>query len=136
MFQLNERDKAFISDYGFMKAYGLIDKTICGTPMHMADEMVAQSGEYDSSVDVYSFGVLLWFICNGTGEYPAYAGFMQILGPGGLMFATSSLKMRPEKNNIRDDCWELMSECWDEEPAKRPTIKEIIVSLTKILVTL
>lgn len=43
--------------------------SIVGTPVHMAPEM--HSGHYDSSVDVYAFGILLWYICAGSVKLPA-----------------------------------------------------------------
>jgi len=33
--------------------------SIVGTPIHMAPELF--SGQYDSSVDVYAFGILFWY---------------------------------------------------------------------------
>lgn len=32
--------------------------SIVGTPIHMAPELF--TGQYDSSVDVYAFGILFW----------------------------------------------------------------------------
>ena len=43
--------------------------SIVGTPVHMAPEM--HSGHYDSSVDVYAFGILLWYICAGSVKLPS-----------------------------------------------------------------
>jgi receptor-interacting serine/threonine-protein kinase 5 len=41
---------------------------VVGTPIHMAPELF--SGSYDSSVDVYAFGVLFWYICAGHVRLP------------------------------------------------------------------
>lgn len=42
--------------------------SIVGTPIHMAPELL--SGRYDSSVDVYAFGILFWYICAGQVRLP------------------------------------------------------------------
>jgi receptor-interacting serine/threonine-protein kinase 5 len=42
--------------------------SIVGTPIHMAPELL--SGHYDSSVDVYAFGILLWYLCAGHVRLP------------------------------------------------------------------
>ena len=39
-----------------------------GTPIHMAPELF--TGRYDSSVDVYAFGILFWYICAGSVRLP------------------------------------------------------------------
>ena len=57
------------------------------------------------------------------------------MGPLGLIVATAHLKFRPEKNNIQDDCWQLMQTCWDHDPEKRPTVKAVINELNRIILT-
>ena len=42
--------------------------SIVGTPIHMAPELF--TGRYDSSVDVYAFGILFWYICAGHVKLP------------------------------------------------------------------
>jgi serine/threonine protein kinase len=42
--------------------------SIVGTPIHMAPELF--TGQYDSSVDVYAFGILFWYICAGHTKLP------------------------------------------------------------------
>ena len=41
---------------------------ITGTPIHMAPELF--TGRYDSSVDVYAFGILFWYVCAGSVRLP------------------------------------------------------------------
>ena len=38
--------------------------SIVGTPVHMCPEMF--HSKYDSSVDIYAFGILFWYICSGA----------------------------------------------------------------------
>lgn len=46
----------------------MMSGSIVGTPVHMAPELL--SGRYDSSVDVYAFGILFWYICAGQVRLP------------------------------------------------------------------
>lgn len=46
----------------------MMSGSIVGTPVHMAPELL--SGHYDSSVDVYAFGILFWYICAGHVKLP------------------------------------------------------------------
>jgi receptor-interacting serine/threonine-protein kinase 5 len=50
--------------YSFVEIIG----SIVGTPIHMAPELF--TGQYDSSVDVYAFGILFWYICAGHTKLP------------------------------------------------------------------
>jgi serine/threonine protein kinase len=93
----------------------------CGTTNWMAPELL-QTHCYDSKVDVYSFGLLLYeMLCH---KIPF----------GDLDGKTCEREVcrgrRPElpgRGNaaIR----KLIRKCWDPEPKKRPTFKEIYVSI-------
>lgn len=65
---MNNHDRAKLTDFGFCIPEAMMSGSIVGTPIHMAPELL--SGRYDSSVDVYAFGILFWYICAGQVRLP------------------------------------------------------------------
>ncbi|XP_011348062.1 dual serine/threonine and tyrosine protein kinase isoform X2 [Ooceraea biroi] len=118
---LDIENRAKLTDLGFCITEAMMSGSIVGTPIHMAPELL--SGHYDSSVDVYAFGILFWYICAGKVRLP-YA-FEQFHNKEQLW--TSVRKgLRPERLPYFDEeCWTLMELCWSGEPSKRPLLGAI-----------
>lgn len=66
--QLDKENRAKLSDLGFCKVEVMMSGSVVGTPIHMAPELL--TGHYDNSVDIYAFGVLLWYLCSGQPRLP------------------------------------------------------------------
>ncbi|TGZ46079.1 dual serine/threonine and tyrosine protein kinase-like isoform X1 [Temnothorax curvispinosus] len=118
---LDTENRAKLTDLGFCITEAMMSGSIVGTPIHMAPELL--SGHYDSSVDVYAFGILFWYICAGKVRLP-YA-FEQFHNKEQLW--TSVRKgLRPERlPHFDEECWTLMEQCWSAEPSKRPLLGAI-----------
>ncbi|XP_039310782.1 dual serine/threonine and tyrosine protein kinase isoform X2 [Solenopsis invicta] len=118
---LDTENRAKLTDLGFCITEAMMSGSIVGTPIHMAPELL--SGHYDSSVDVYAFGILFWYICAGKVRLP-YA-FEQFHNKEQLW--TSVRKgLRPERlPQFDEECWTLMEQCWSAEPSKRPLLGAI-----------
>ncbi|XP_017890360.1 dual serine/threonine and tyrosine protein kinase-like isoform X2 [Ceratina calcarata] len=125
---LDTENRAKLTDLGFCITEAMMSGSIVGTPVHMAPELL--SGHYDSSVDVYAFGILFWYICAGHVKLP-YA-FEQFHNKEQLW--TSVKKgIRPERlPSFDDECWRLMEQCWSGEPFKRPLLGAILAVLESI----
>ncbi|XP_062926605.1 proto-oncogene tyrosine-protein kinase receptor Ret isoform X1 [Mobula hypostoma] len=83
---------------------------------------------YTTQSDVWSFGILLWEIVTlGGNPYPGIA-------PERLfnLLKTGYRMERPE--NCSEEMYNLMLQCWKQEPDKRPTFAEISKELEKMMV--
>nr|CAD7592933.1 unnamed protein product [Timema genevievae] len=125
---LDINNRAKLTDLGFCIPEAMMSGSIVGTPVHMAPELL--SGHYDSSVDVYAFGILFWYICAGHVRLP-YA-FEQFQNKEQLW--TSVRKgVRPEKlPHFDEECWHLMEQCWSGKPSNRPLLGYVLPLLESI----
>ena len=108
-----------ISDFGISKLM-TEEQTMTvgkGTYNYMAPEIVNEDDHYNEKVDVYSFGVLMFFILN-NGELPKIR----------LVDISAGKKMQipPTFNDLASG---LINSCWNYEPSDRPSFKEILQKL-------
>ncbi|XP_076357416.1 dual serine/threonine and tyrosine protein kinase-like isoform X2 [Tachypleus tridentatus] len=126
---LDARNKAKITDLGFCKPEAMISGSIVGTPIHMAPELF--TGHYDSSVDVYAFGILFWYLCAGDIKMPYIFEQCQTKD---RLFDSVVQGARPERlPQFSDDSWKLMCECWATDPKRRPFLGEVEPRLKSIM---
>ncbi|KAH3723394.1 protein kinase [Pelomyxa schiedti] len=101
-----------------------------GSPLWMSPEMLTRS-IYTEKTDVYSFGVCLWEMI--TGEVP----FGHITEMGALVDAVARKGVRPK---IPTGCPALLVEvvttCWAAAAASRPSCREVVPKLDRIIDTL
>lgn len=125
---LDTDNRAKLTDLGFCITEAMMSGSVVGTPVHMAPELL--SGHYDSSVDVYAFGILFWYICAGHVRIP-YA-FEQFHNKEQL-WSSVRKGIRPERlSHFDDECWKLMEQCWAGEPSRRPLLGAILPVLKSI----
>ncbi|XP_034943579.1 dual serine/threonine and tyrosine protein kinase-like isoform X2 [Chelonus insularis] len=125
---LDTENRAKLTDLGFCITEAMMSGSVVGTPVHMAPELL--SGHYDSSVDVYAFGILFWYICAGHTKMPN--AFEQFHNKEQL-WTNVRKGLRPERlPSFDDECWQLMEQCWAGEPSKRPLLGAILPVLEAI----
>ncbi|XP_008582044.1 PREDICTED: proto-oncogene tyrosine-protein kinase ROS isoform X1 [Galeopterus variegatus] len=84
----------------------------------MAPESL-MDGIFTTQSDVWSFGILIWEILTlGHQPYPAHSNFDV------LNYVQTGGRLEPPRN-CPDDLWNLMTQCWAQEPDRRPTFQKI-----------
>jgi len=101
-----------------------------GTPLWMAPE-VMMGEPFNEKADIYSFGLILWFLVTKKEPYEEYDDLETFTRDICLQ------KVRPKLNpdcdpNLRD----LITRCWDQHPQVRPRFSDIITKIEHIMVDL
>ena len=118
-----------IADFGLAKVVeNSVDMTMAiGTPYIMAPEIFMDE-PYDMPVDVYAFAFLIYKMFTNTIEF---ADKKPIRSPQQFMMKIGR-GTRPKKpESIPDVYWELVQNCWKQEPKQRLTFEEITEELKK-----
>lgn len=99
--------------------------------LYMAPE-VYKDEIFDRSVDVYSFGLIVYEMIEGA---PAFHPKAPEEAAKILCLEGKRPSLRNKAKNYPSDFKELIEECWDSNTAVRPTFFEIIVRLDKTYAT-
>jgi len=120
---LIEKDsfKVKISDFGMSKV------TLSGTydansqtqlPIRWAAPEVLTRKHFSKASDVWSFGVLLWELLEKKEPY------YELTNPEVIQMVVKGIKLsKPE--NCPNDLWEVMMQCWQDNPSDRPDFQKI-----------
>lgn len=98
-----------IADFGFskkLKHKGHINKTICGTPLYMAPQVVMKK-EYSYKSDVWSIGVILFELLNGLTPFHSRN---KVEFEGKVEASKYNFK-ESVKQNLTIECISFMSHC-------------------------
>ena len=111
-----------IADLGLARAEIDLTGTFAGKPVCMAPELF-HSRAYDSKADIYSLGLIMWEMWYGQRAFAA--------APVTTIQDLFDWVDRGNRPVHRQGCktpppfWEqLMTQCWDGNPKKRPTATE------------
>ncbi|UJR15522.1 hypothetical protein I4U23_002462 [Adineta vaga] len=126
---LDDGNRARITDLGFCKPEVMMSGSLVGTPIHMAPELF--TSKYDHTVDVYAFGILFWYICSNGIKLPTN---FDVCSSKDILWSAVKKGVRPERlMDFSDECWEIMTKCWDTQPSQRPYLGEVQEKIEQIL---
>lgn len=106
-----------ISDFGIAKLMTTEEQSMTcgmGTQKFMAPEIIDENTNYDEKVDVYSFGVLMYFILSG-GEMPKIKMSDKLRG-----------EKAPIPQSFSDLSRQLIDMCWNFDAKCRPSFDQLI----------
>ncbi|KAK8875996.1 hypothetical protein M9Y10_006179 [Tritrichomonas musculus] len=121
---LDEKKLPVICDFGTSRQFDILSNSRpamtgqCGTPNYMAPEFI-KNESYDQSVDVYSYGVILWEML--TRETP-YGG----KDAPQVIYMILSNKMLEIPEDTPENLKKLILSCWSIDPSHRPTFSQIV----------
>ncbi|GBC09177.1 hypothetical protein RclHR1_08670001 [Rhizophagus clarus] len=124
---MSDEYDACISDMGLCRKIDDINETsIYGVMPYVAPEVLLKGKLYTQAADIYSFGMIMYFIATGRQPF-ADCAHDEVLA---LNICNG---IRPKINEkIAPKCYiDLMKKCWDSNPVNRPNyieIKEIVGS--------
>lgn len=121
---INNNWNVKITDFGLSRSKQESEamKTVVGSPAWMAPEILEHK-PYDESVDVYSFGILMWELYSGQRPFKDMA-------PLQIAMAVISKDQRPPiSDDMPPPLSKLISECWAKDPKDRPSLESIMQRL-------
>ncbi|KAM4726664.1 platelet-derived growth factor receptor beta-like isoform 1-T2 [Anableps anableps] len=93
----------------------------------MSPESIFQN-IYSSESDVWSYGVLLWEIFSlGRGPYP------DLLTTRQFVSALKKGHRMDQPEHAPYDIYDVMKQCWDEDPLSRPSFSSLVASMGNML---
>jgi len=139
VFPITKNPIVKLADFGTSKPLGALAEKkkmekskLVGTPIFMAPEMIAGCADYDNTVDVYSFAVMMTQVFSG--KFP----FEDIYFPTMNDLAGHIIRgLRPKmpqiiSRNMKD----LITYGWDKDPSQRPSFTIIVQVLEAELISL
>ncbi|POG66620.1 kinase-like domain-containing protein, partial [Rhizophagus irregularis DAOM 181602=DAOM 197198] len=124
------KEDAYVTDLGLcqpanVKSSQNSNKKIYGVLPYVAPE-VLRGNEYTQKSDIYGFGIIAYEICTGLPPYYniAHDEFLAMKICKGL---------RPTSNyKIPQLIFDIINQCWDADPLKRPNAEEVRESTLKL----
>jgi len=112
-----------------------------GSPSYIAPEVLSEHAQYNEKADVYSFGIMIWYVsqhmylARNTQLFRTATEHRSLMTP--YRFETSPLQLMkkvvkgarppipPLAFPLHQDLQRLMQQCWQTEPLSRPSFEEL-----------
>ena len=128
---------AKVADFGIAKAHGHTLMTTAGatqkapggqgTPAYMAPELFRglPDAGMDEKCDAYSYGVMLWECVTGRVPWDWMANHLQVIFAVAVEGSRLPLPDASESCGVTEELRDLVLQCWKEDPASRPSFKDV-----------
>ncbi|KAL7717125.1 protein serine/threonine kinase [Entamoeba marina] len=121
-----------LTDFGASRNVNLLfhDMTLTkyvGSPAYMAPEVLKRD-KYFIKADIYSFGVTLYETIQWSIIYKGICTYRWDIAK----YVTSGKRL-PQLENMSDEIYDLISNCWSQEPQDRYDIEDVVVKLDATL---
>lgn len=128
---LNDNLEPCICDFGVSRIVADLMQTVVGTPLYMAPEILDGSDiNYTTSVDVYAYALVMYSFFVGAGRWYLDNNNPVPNGRYYTIYAHITAGKRYKKlDNIPDMIWDLIQQCWAQNPDNRPSFSDIIRAL-------
>ncbi|ELP94835.1 protein kinase domain containing protein, partial [Entamoeba invadens IP1] len=131
-FDLNVKANAKLTDFGSSRNVNLLLTNMTftkgiGTPKYMAPETL-NSMKYKRPADIYSFAItmyecFIWGVAYPKNEFKYSWNIVNFVASG---------KRRQKPDFVTDNQFEIITECWKQQPADRPPIEDVVEKLEKL----
>ena len=134
--------KAKISDLGVAKVISLSPSEMTrmtkgpGTPLYMPPEATVDSPQYTTTIDIFSFGVLMIHTLSGDWPFPTAATKVDPQNPN-LLIAVSEFDRRASDVNkigVTHPLIPLIRECLHNSGKSRPVMSSVVNTIVNIQV--
>lgn len=137
---LTENNRIKVCDFGFSRVVAKNESerrrlSFCGTDGYMAPEIILCMDDYDTSVDIFSFGIL--FLClmvlksPRNDNRPEDPPFTRII-PGFGLDAASIDEAIPQDYPLREKLVKMVKGSVEDEAKKRLSLKDILAALKEV----
>ncbi len=121
-----------LTDFGTSKFVSESTMTMTqntGTIKYMAPESLGKKPRFDTSADLYSFAVLMWEVITNESAFstPEFEWNSQIEN-----FVVAGNRL-PLPRELDSRLARLISDCWAQDPTKRPPIASVIQQLSSLV---
>jgi serine/threonine protein kinase len=115
-------------DFGLARHIDDCELAIAGSLRYMAPETMIWEGS-DAKSDVYSFGILLYEVVTLSRPYNSFKSKRKFIDRiARERYRPSFRRSLPSRSLVR-----LIQECWDNDPANRPTMARVRVELDHVI---
>ncbi|KAG6916775.1 hypothetical protein DXG01_005357 [Tephrocybe rancida] len=104
-----------------------------GTLRWRAPEVLQAKATNSKESDVYAWGCVAWEIFTGQIPFPEFENDVAVAHH---IITVAACQMRPDPSNqawkdsgLTEEIWACMTQCWDREPLKRPSVTTIVQHL-------